>query len=75
MPTFWPISSTQSVYKAVEASSRLYETEMVVIYLRPTDEAPGHGSVRTNFSTDLPAVRAQSRLELRCLQSCMLPCP
>jgi len=27
MPTFWPINSTQSVYNAAEASSRLSETE------------------------------------------------
>jgi len=36
MPSFWPISSTQSVYKAAEASSRLPETKWLL-----SDRIPG----------------------------------
>ena len=60
MPTFWPISSTQGVYKAAEASSRLPETEWLSSdYLpkRPIDNASGQCAVRAYYSTDLSAVR------------------
>ena len=66
MPTFWPISNTQNVYKAAEASSGLPETEWLSsdhIPRRHTDDASEQGSVRTNDPTDLPTVREPSEQE------------
>ena len=61
MPTFWPISSTQSVYKAVEeASSGLPETEWVSsdhLSRRSADDASGQSSAGANYPTDLSTVR------------------
>ena len=60
MPTFWPISSTQSVYKAVEASSGLPETEWVSsdhLSRRSADDASEQSSAGANYPTDLLTVR------------------
>ena len=60
MPTFWPVSSTQGVYKATEASSGLPETDRLSsdhLPGRPTDNASGQSSVGANYSADLSTVR------------------
>ena len=59
MPTFWPISSTQGVYKAAEACSGLSKTEQLSsdhLLRRPADDASGQSSVGANHSTDLSTV-------------------
>ena len=58
--TFWSISCTQGVYKAVEASSGLSKADWLSSnYLlgRPTDYASGKSSVGTNYPTDLSTIR------------------
>ena len=58
MPTFWPISSTHSVYKAAEASTGLSETEWLSsdhIPRWPIDDASGQSQLEQICPTNLPA--------------------
>ena len=60
IPTLWPLSSTQGVYKTDEASGRLPETERLSshnISRRYANTTPGQRPTTTSGPTGLPIIR------------------